>query len=247
MCSHVRRAKNEATLEGIAQIMRQHDQIACEVRGMTKPMEDGAADVDLARHFNLDPIRDADAVQAKLSLLRAEACVAELVERGVEAGRLSPSSAVLSRGARDISVVQGGAGLTTSEALPAADDGAAVMLRARVVELQARLAGSADGGLHVPGGEKGRLERMKTVGPGENRIKRRGRMPSWPGSWRRRAACPAPSGALTTATSCAPRRKWRAATRSLVCGQKSALATTLTVFASFQIARLYIWTITESE
>ena len=30
---------------------------------------------------------------------------------------------------------------------------------------------------------KVRLELMKTVSPWENRIKRRGRMPSWPGSW----------------------------------------------------------------
>ena len=102
--NQARRAKNETTLEGIAQIMRQHGQIACEVRGMTTPMEDGAADVDLARHFNLDPIRDADAVQAKLSLLRAEACVAALVERGIEASRLSASSAVICLGERNITV-----------------------------------------------------------------------------------------------------------------------------------------------
>ena len=80
------KAQNWRTIDGIASILRDFDQIALEVHGETGPAEH--APENLAAHFGLDRTRDVQRVMDRLAECRAEACRQALVLRGVKAERL---------------------------------------------------------------------------------------------------------------------------------------------------------------
>ncbi|KAL1508415.1 hypothetical protein AB1Y20_004524 [Prymnesium parvum] len=80
------REQNERTLDGIAAIMRDYENIALEVLGHTSDAQ--TATEALARFFGLDEYHDVEEIMNLLAEKRAEACRDALVERGVPYERL---------------------------------------------------------------------------------------------------------------------------------------------------------------
>ena len=80
------KAQNWKTIDGIAAILREFDQIALEVHGETGPADH--APPMLASHFGLERTKDVQRLMDRLAELRAEACRQALILRGVAADRL---------------------------------------------------------------------------------------------------------------------------------------------------------------
>ena len=83
-----RAAANREILNGVARVLRLHPELSCEVRCAAVQLEVSAAETDLAEHFRLDSVRDAQQVMEFLAQNRAQACLDALVQRGVPRQRL---------------------------------------------------------------------------------------------------------------------------------------------------------------
>ncbi len=83
-----RAASNQATMDKIAEILHEHPELHCDCHGRTDADATKKADPVLARYFG---VTEMQAIQDLLAENRANACRDALIQRGVEAERLTVS------------------------------------------------------------------------------------------------------------------------------------------------------------
>ena len=81
-----KRAHNDDILHQVANVLRQHPELVCDIHGTTTAPR--YCDPDLAKHFRLDPAIQMQEVMDALARERATACMEALVGRGVDARRM---------------------------------------------------------------------------------------------------------------------------------------------------------------